>query len=212
MPRKSISQEIAYKGDLIKPIRIDASPLAPTLLTGANDKLAKDQYILNLQKKLSDDSLFILEERLRKLGLLLEHYKISKDHPDKWLHLALGLAVDRVAGFRVENAGQRPGSPKKWDAILLAKLYFDIEKALKGSKKRNSVHWACTQLAKDKSWKSLIKSEKALLNPRFLHNKYLEAKKSEFVLFFLNLQKDERVLDVAADIPSLINLILTERA
>jgi hypothetical protein len=54
--------------------------------------------------------------------LLLDHYKIPRDHAHRWLHLARSLAKDHVPAFEVAEIPRAcgRGRPRKFEPFLLS--------------------------------------------------------------------------------------------
>ncbi|MCX7168627.1 MAG: hypothetical protein NTV11_20470 [Rhodocyclales bacterium] len=66
----------------------------------------------------------------KRLGLLLEHYKIPRDTPDVWFHLAIRLLLFHVPEF--SNFQEPPGAPKRWTPERLALLRREVEELTDG--------------------------------------------------------------------------------
>jgi hypothetical protein len=63
-----------------------------------------------------------------KLELLLEHYQIDSEHPDRWWMLSLQLAVDFVPGMRIEPAPpSRRGRKPTWRAGGAHELFRAVQ-------------------------------------------------------------------------------------
>ena len=109
---------------------------------------------------------------ISKLGLLLQHYQISVDNPDRWLMLAHALAVDFVPGFSVQYK-KSAGKKILWNSLLLAHLYHAVQQKRSSTLTSRAV---CNSLAKSDPWKQYGSA-------KTLYNEYLKSKDSEFVNF-----------------------------
>lgn len=115
-----------------------AAPSIPsrTLLSEGDPDTAKEHERIT-QEELERT----LNERLRKLPLLFDKFRISQDKPEKWFMLALALAIKHEPGFQFQ---QPSGRPNKWDSQLLP-LWATVQLAI--AKKEISVSNACKNLA-----------------------------------------------------------------
>lgn len=156
MPRKSKQLENPYKGDLNRPIKLDRLPMGAGISTIL---FPKDENQIEQEKKECSEietefSRYIISEICRKMELLLDHYNISEDDPQKWFMLSLYLAKDRVPGFCIEEGGQE-GRPLDWnffeDKLLLLQVADLIHSDKPG--KGKTVGWACRILVKESPWK-----------------------------------------------------------
>jgi hypothetical protein len=72
--------------------------------------------------------LALIDARLSKLPLLMQHYAIDPDKPHCMLLLAMALAIEFVPGFQRDTAAARPSNrPKKHDANSMTELLMRVE-------------------------------------------------------------------------------------
>jgi hypothetical protein len=90
-------------------------------------------------------------DEIRELGEIADRYKIPRDHPDRWLQLALCLARNQA------EIKPRTGRPTKWTPQVLMELVREIDKFLARGK---SALYACNKLQGCEPWKSRIDSTK----------------------------------------------------
>jgi hypothetical protein len=90
----------------------------------AADEFERDEFIAKHERWLES----IHEERLEKLVLLLRHYDVARDDPDRWRRLAFRMALDFVPGMRVEyEIPRQRGRPRKWKGELGKIFYRHIQ-------------------------------------------------------------------------------------
>ena len=88
------------------------------------------------------------QEFNQKLPLLLDHYGIASDDPDRWQKLCLGLAVAHVPGFQV-RASRKKGRPPTVSPQDEEKLYARFcELRQGGQSDRNASHLMAKELRK----------------------------------------------------------------
>jgi hypothetical protein len=90
-----------YKGELAKPIYVGSIPIE-----GANEEQEWIEQVIE-------------QERIEKLPLLMEHYKI--EGKDNYLSLALALAMDHVPGFQVKQTALKLNHGN-WGAVIRANI------------------------------------------------------------------------------------------
>ncbi|MGB1076681.1 MAG: hypothetical protein ACPG05_00085 [Bdellovibrionales bacterium] len=177
MPRKAKQLKKDYTGDLKKPIRLKKIPEPPCGGLKAVLTDVFDGEFENYRKECgvydSNTKNYLFWERVRKLGLLFDHYNIDKQDPDRWFHLSFYLADNHVPGFKVEedNVG---GAPVIWDDLRLALLYFQVQE--KTQENSRSISWACKELAKGR------RETKSTLE-----NRYIEAKENNLVCLITSI-------------------------
>lgn len=185
MPRQAKQLQKRYKGQLNKPLRRKAIPNPPA--SGLRHFLSKEEYE-ELQEKhkksrrniQADNALNLTKQAAEKLGLLLEHYEIDKNDPDRWFLLSLALARNHVTGFQIKEDGSA-GRRVVWNENKLVVLYFEVVQLIK-SKNREpqyGISWACAQLVKRPEWRNF--------EAKTLQTKYSEAKKSGLVRLLIDV-------------------------
>jgi hypothetical protein len=128
MPKKR--KQRRYSGTLNKPI------VRPIGLLYGRDAIFLSRYL---------DS-----EWSSKFDLLMTHYGIGTQDPERWRLLAFNLALDHVPGMRVGRERPRKGAPRKWDVprcrayvALIDKIERErgqgIRDAIRSAKKRNLI-------------------------------------------------------------------------
>lgn len=167
-----------YKGGLSKTIKVSKLPvkIKSSLLED------KDPENKELEKLVLKRALEVTGERLQKISALLEHYNISEDDPDKWLHLSWNLACTHIEGFKVQEKGDT-GAPIKWNQFSRALLYYDAKIKIESSTSKNkSDSWACEQLVKTPFWENFLGGDKS---PKKLKSQLSASKKEPFVLMMM---------------------------
>ena len=109
------------------------------------------------EKAPSIDGSHIPTAWLSKMLLLLDHYEINRDDPEKWFALSLQLAIAHVPGFAVDQH-KSPGAKAVWDETTLTRLYVEVKALVEERRKSNpkfSESNACTILANKEPWKSM---------------------------------------------------------
>jgi hypothetical protein len=144
--KKSSGQGVRrYRGKLAIPIRILGSP--PTFsgaVTGERAKRSRRKYRQHQEKV----EAFVRDQREERIRLLHKHYGIPSRDMEA---LALALAEEHVAGFKViDDAQQKRGRKKLWDGPKLQALYYDVQAVRAG--KRCSDRQALKVIAKDPSF------------------------------------------------------------
>jgi hypothetical protein len=143
--------------------------LASKIISGLNENLEKEARKIqgeNISKGFA--------EHLRKLDLLLDHYKIKRDPETQWLMLAYNLAIQHVDGFKKEEEKSR-GRKEDWDILKVFKLFLSVRLKLI-EKPNQSRSWACEQLVKVDPWKKFSK--------KTLENKMLNHEKNPLVIVY----------------------------
>lgn len=74
----------------------------------------------------SRDTQRIVEEKIRKFALLLEHYEIAPDDAELSGKLVWSLINDHVPGLRAEEPKRKAGRPKTWTREKKIELFFDV--------------------------------------------------------------------------------------
>lgn len=111
---------------LLEPLREGLpAPTPPTIVDGDD---VQGAYESKLGAWKAADAAALAEEAAPKLWLLLDHYAIARDDPERWFLLSLKLAIDHVPGFTRAPPGSKPGRPSEWDAFKLALVYCLVEK------------------------------------------------------------------------------------
>ena len=100
----------------------------------------------------ADEWTNFLKPRLR---LLLDHYEIARDDPNRWIELSMWLAVNHVPGFEYSPKG----APTKWGENEEFKLFSRVVEL---TKRGNSIRNACRLLAKKEPYKSHSQSMEVL--------------------------------------------------
>lgn len=107
----------AYSGPLNKPIQVTKGE-PPTFLAAAGGSPSEHA------NQVAENS-HVPKEWLEKMALLLSHYKIDADDPERWFALSLHLAIDHVPGFKLDEK-KKSGAPLDWDGWTLARLNFEV--------------------------------------------------------------------------------------
>lgn len=162
MPRKRFSN-----ASLDKPIKVKSfNP--PSLIN--SDKIAAEN-----RKIAKENFLKCVKDSTEKLGVLCEHYGISKEDPNRWFSLSFALAGEYVPGFKVIS-DKRKTKPNKWTLEKYAALYFAV-----GLEKEFNPKLTISAICKRLNRSSVFwKSEKSL------HKRYSEAVESWLVRMLLN--------------------------
>lgn len=136
----STKKRQAYAGDLIKKIAIKQPSRSPVPKTGSKGRSSDlgDSISANWHIPL---------EWLEKMNLLLSHYRIDRDNPERWFGLALCLAIDHVPGFEPVKR-KKPGAKLDWDGVTLARLNFQVS-GLIASRQSASIRAACETILAD---------------------------------------------------------------
>ncbi len=181
MPRKPKQLGKEYKGALNKPTRRTTPPKPRGIAAKILFPEATDNYQEDSNKWLGESTLNVISDQLPKLMLLMDHYDIQRDDPERWFLLSLSLARNHVPGFRVEEKNQ-DGRKKEWDVAKDTFLYLCIiEKIYTGKLDASkTISWACEQLAKDSFWKNAGCTKKTL------QNRYAQAEKSVLSQIYIN--------------------------
>ena len=164
-----------YKGSLKNPIKIPPPNKPPSnkkkALLGIQSNEQSSQALTTFTESRSE---YALEQTLKKLSLLLEHYKIDKKAENPWLFLALKLAKKHVPGFKIETEN-KGGRKLQWCDGKLLKLYAEVEEMLLNNEKKHgfNIGSACRNLIKRPEWGSY--SEKTL------RTKYSQAKQHPII-------------------------------
>ncbi len=132
------------------------------------------------------------EESIAKLVVLLNHYKIDKENPERWFELSFALAREYIPGFKVVT-DSRKTKPNKWTPLRYAALYssVEVEKKLRPKQTYGSI---CSYLSRNSDpWKGI----------KNLHPRYCESKESGLIRLLTNsgVKIDEKIRD------ELINLM-----
>jgi hypothetical protein len=128
-----------------------------------------------------------LKEVFRRLDILGKHYNLNKNDDSYWQQLCMNICMDHVQGFQAVYK-KKNGTKKIWDAQVLYLLWYEVE----NKRNKMSASRFCTFLEESSKWKALTKHRHASENPRLLYDAYLKAKKSKWVKFISNVQKDLR--------------------
>ena len=111
------------------------------------------------QQRVAHD-MAMLEEELRRLELLLRHYRVS-DGPDRWFMLALALAREHVPGFgRAQPPGRKPTSTGPL-GMFAAYAVVCIDR-LRDADPRLTIVDAAAALSEMSPWKQARKTTEAL--------------------------------------------------
>lgn len=188
MARKSKQQRKKYKGALAKEIIVPMQPDPPQILfekIGIEELAAK--YKENLDQHAIETATITVEERFKKMFLLLEHYELKYEGEITWFKLAYEMAVDRVQGFSIKEENQY--SRDVWNLISYAKLYFDVHREMESLNTNNKKPKpACDRLIKKEPWSVLLtpKNKHHGEEPKAatLYKQYSAAKKSPLILGF----------------------------
>ncbi len=182
MPRKPKQLEKEYKGGLKKPIHRDEPPIPPgkviKLLSPEIDHDAK--YKEESAIFIAKSFLSLATQNIEKLGLLLEHYNIDPNDPDRWFWLSVNLAKNHVPGFKIKTKEEKGGRPQEWDIVKYARLFLEVT-ILMAEKKNVSgcnISRACNALLKEPEWESYSR--------KTLQSRYAEAKTTPFVMIYKN--------------------------
>jgi hypothetical protein len=171
MPRKAKTASNALPPALRTPIAIH-DPQGPSVL---------EQGAPNFAPPGHPDALFLKAnahipgEWLEKMLLLLDHYRIDRDDPERWFALAFSLAMDHVEGMKIAQKPKDPGAPREWGELKLARLYFEIDDIRRES--GLSISDSCEEILGDHNrWKHYPKCTRATLVRR-----YHEAQSDPFI-------------------------------
>lgn len=153
MPRKKLIPP-NLPATITKPIRLKR-PIGPAdyLLM----QLDSDDFFQRMQKdsqQHNDKIREIRELQLKKLALLMGHYKI-KSETNPILELLLRVLEDFVPGFQVEYEKPK-GRKTKWNPCTWGLLWYDVGQYIKEHPGHNSMATACNNLAKRPYWKDWL--------------------------------------------------------
>lgn len=112
---------VTYSGSLAVPVVYSDPPMAAQIL-GVDHP--------DVQKAIHAESMRVTQELLDKLPLLIDHFAIAKDAPDKWMQLAFRMARAHVPGFQTVLP-KKSGAPRDWMPLDLAALHFEVELLIK---------------------------------------------------------------------------------
>lgn len=140
-------------------------------------QLDSDDFFQRMQKDSQQHNDKIRELQLKKLALLMGHYKI-KSGTNPILELLYHVLQDFVPGFQVEYEKPK-GRKTKWNPRTWALLWYDVGQYLK-EHPRYSVATACNNLAKRPYWKDWLGKGIGKTHAKTLHNQYIKAGKSDF--------------------------------
>jgi len=150
-----------YTGPLATPVVIGEPPLAAQILGPDHPDVAP---------LLKAETGRVSQAVMDKLPLLLDHFGIPREEPDKWLELACRLARAHVPGFRTVKP-KKSGAPQEWGEIELAALHIEVEML---TKQGMTAKEACRALLRlpDGGWRfPRSRDEKTL------YRRYQQAKK-----------------------------------
>lgn len=68
-----------------------------------------------------------------KFDLLSDHFSIARDDPERWMKLALALAIRHVPGFQ-EKRPETRGRRRKWEASDEFVLWYEFDVLVKSGK------------------------------------------------------------------------------
>lgn len=116
MPKKKKGPP--FTGLLNEPIAV-ASPISIHL--AAKSAAERNQFLCTRSR-------YIVDQKTKKLLLLLDHYKIGQKQNDRWLALSLALASDFVPGMKIiEGQPRGPGRPGKWKGKVGLELIGHVQ-------------------------------------------------------------------------------------
>ena len=170
---KDDSKFPSFVGDLAEPIWCDRPAIACVF----------DESHPAVAEACDKEYRRVTEEAVRKLDLLVDHYKVERGNPYQWQILAFRMAKQFIPGFRI-SARPSVGAPLDWGPIELAGLYLEVE-AL--TKQGMSAMDACRVLlrAQDGSWRyPRCRSVKTI------YRRYQQSKKSAYVLLMTETKDD----------------------
>ncbi len=166
-----------YKGKLAEPLK---RPRVRTILT-ADPQAEWAEHLEGAT------------EVVEKMGLLLDHYGISRDEPERWHLLCLHLAGDHVPGFQFEKPS-KAGRPKTWlHSGRSLRLYRDVQACVSEG---HSALNACRILAKRDPYRNEIPAYTTL------YRRYQDTKKNHPVI-----KMAEKMLESGID-PRLVDKIV----
>lgn len=122
MPRKKKTASSALPPALRTPIAFHDSPETSLLEMAAPGFPSRGAAVAQA----FNANLQIPQEWLEKMLLLLDHYRIAHDDPERWFFLAFALALDHVDGMKIAPNQKKSGAPLEWGPMTLAKLYFEV--------------------------------------------------------------------------------------
>lgn len=176
------------EGPLTEPITPPKPPpKRPNLMQEARDPASVDEYQQDLNSWAVNTAVHLGQQRLQKLGMLLEHYNIDPNDGDKWLRLSMLLSEQYVPGFAHKPFPKKRGAPSKWNDQKHADLFCAVM-IKKEEREKMSLPMSesdiCRLLAKDPAW-SGYGGAKALLN------ELMKAKKTGIVEKLIMIHESE---------------------
>jgi len=139
---------VTYSGALAEPLRprmLRSARCRARLHGPAGGPIATSA--LDGQSQASTEAAWRWEYDL-KLPLLLKHFEIPNDHPDRWHLLSLKLAIAHVPGFQVKvrrKAGRKKSMPTEKEAALYAR-FSALQK--QGQSERNATRLMMKEMEK----------------------------------------------------------------
>jgi hypothetical protein len=171
--KKDDSTYPAFTGDLAEPLWF----VKPAIM-----QVYEDDHPA-VKEAMHSENLRMTKEVLRKLDLLIDHYKVERSNPYLWQMVVFRMAKQFIPGFQI-TARPVVGAPLDWGPVELAGLFLEVE-AL--TKQGMSAMDACRTLlrAQDGSWRyPRCRSAKTI------YRRYQQSKKSAYVRLMTEPESD----------------------
>ena len=136
---------------------------------------------------------FEKQEKEIKYGLLFKHYGIDPKDKRAWEHLAKILATELFPGFSIKKVNPKKGRKHKWNSVVRALLWFDIEE-IKIENPDLIDEQACNKLLQTSHWINFVnlrRNKNIQYEPRvdtFLRQ-YHRTKHNEYVQGYIKSTK-----------------------
>lgn len=115
-----------FHGVLSEPIQWTGPKYRPQSLLETDEEYVARQT--REAKERQAANIRALDETLKKLTPLREHYGVESDNPEAWpLMLLLHVCRDFIPGFKIEFEKPRRGRPSVWTATRYTELVADVE-------------------------------------------------------------------------------------